>query len=236
MMGCTHYRLRLFHQLTHETSNKGNHDLLLDQTIVDRFPERIIERPGRYRSDLRWGNLVYLQDDSYTATFPNGRSLTIYGCPWTSQFGNWAFQSPPIRDVFRGKVPEGTDILLTHGPPKLHLGEIWRVHRSLRLVVFGHIHEGYGSEVLPFDEFQETYEKILLGEGRFFALVLLGIWMLWTYVECLISVPRVERARNVRAVRMVNAAIASGQGIGHQDLHWSVKSDHLLSAPLASFS
>lgn len=33
----------------------GNHDLLLDPEFVDRFPERIIERAGTARSDLRWG-------------------------------------------------------------------------------------------------------------------------------------------------------------------------------------
>ncbi|KAH8784018.1 hypothetical protein BGZ57DRAFT_884425 [Hyaloscypha finlandica] len=36
----------------------------------------------------------------------------------TQQFGNWAFQHPPIRDVWMGVVPEETDVLLTHGPAK----------------------------------------------------------------------------------------------------------------------
>ena len=53
------------------------------------------------------------------------------------------------------------DILLTHGPPKGHLDqggkgcpqllrEIWRVRP--RLVVFGHIHEGYEREHISYDD------------------------------------------------------------------------------------
>ena len=206
--------------------NKGNHDLLLDPDFVDRFPERIIERPGRCRSDLRWGSVIYLQDESYTARFPTGRTLTIYGSPWTAQFGTWAFQYPPIRDVFAGTIPAGTDILLTHGPPKLHLDasggkgcehllrEIWRVHRSLRLVAFGHIHAGYGSEILPFDNAQESYEKVLLGGRGFPGILLIGFWVLcgwlmrmgWMMLMSRVS----QHGDDVHAVRLVNAAVACG--------------------------
>lgn len=75
----------------------GNHDLLLDPVFVDRFPARIFEGPGSRRSDLRWGSVIYLQDDFVDLQFDNRRKLKIYGAPSTQQFGNWPFQYPPIR-------------------------------------------------------------------------------------------------------------------------------------------
>lgn len=84
------------------------------------------------------------------------------------------------------------------------------MHRSLKLVVFGHIHEGYGSELLPFDIIQETYEKMLLGKGGLFALALLGVLVLWMYVKRMVCVLQVQRDNNVQTLRLVNAAIASG--------------------------
>lgn len=80
------------------------------------------------------------------------------------RLGTWAFQYPPNLDVFSGAVPPDADILLTHGPPKYHpdtyinarrcthiLRKLWRVHKSLKLMVFGHIHDGPGIEDAPFD-------------------------------------------------------------------------------------
>ena len=69
------------------------------------------------------------------------------------QLSNWAFQYPPIRDVWTKTVPRDTNILLTHDPPKWHFDanspgnhylskDIRRVKPSL--VCFGHIHGGYG--------------------------------------------------------------------------------------------
>jgi hypothetical protein len=120
---------------------------------------------------VNWRSLIYLQDSSTTLRFQGGRPVRIYGSPWTPEHGNWAFQYPrtgPNR--WKGTIPEDTDILLTHGPPKHHLdlGHLGcssllnEVHEKPPLLyVFGHIHAGYGRRTVVWDDFEIAYEKAL---------------------------------------------------------------------------
>ncbi|KFY19864.1 hypothetical protein V491_04157 [Pseudogymnoascus sp. VKM F-3775] len=192
----------------------GNHDLLLDPVFVDRFPERIFERPGSRRSDLRWGNVIYLQDNFVDLHFDNGRKLKIYGAPSTQQFGNWAFQYPPIRDVWTGVVPPDTDILLTHGPPKWHLdanelGNEYLLKELQRtkppLIVFGHIHAGYGYDIVAFDKVQVAYEDIVFGKKGISSLIkmMFHLFVDTTYKAWAVPRPKVTR--------LVNAAVVGGR-------------------------
>ena len=168
--------------------------------------------------------MVYLQDETYIAEFPNGRQLKIFGSPWTPQCGNWAFQFPPIRDVFHGIIPPDTDILLTHGPPKLHLDteparrysargcehllkEIWRVRSSLKLVVFGHIHAGYGEKVVRFDRMQMNYDSIIIGISGLLSLIVMALSLLWSSSKHLFGL---QENDDGSAVQLANAAIAPG--------------------------
>lgn len=87
--------------------------------------------------------------------------LKFYGSPWTPAWGNsWAYMRPraKMHDVWQ-LIPDDTDVLITHGPPKGILdlthdhdtGELIHVGcRSLRTRVdgvaprihaFGHIHD-----------------------------------------------------------------------------------------------
>lgn len=151
----------------------GNHDRLLDPEYVASFPDRIYEGQGTSRGDLDWGELVYLNDNNAKLDLPGGRTLSIYGSPLTEQYGTFAFQYPPIREVWHTRIPDDTDVLLVHGPPRGYLDnegkgcpqllrEIWRVRP--RLVVFGHIHVGYGQRVLRYDDGAEAaYASVLMG-------------------------------------------------------------------------
>ena len=147
----------------------------------------------------------------------------IYGSPWTLQFGNWAFQYPQVRDVFNGAIPSDTDILLTHGPPKLHLDsepggqylakgsrhllqEIWRVRGSLKLVVFGHIHAGYGTEVIRFDKLQRTYDAIKLGESGLPWVFIMMLLMLWSRLRHFIGLAA-DKSQGKDVVQVANAAM-----------------------------
>ncbi|HNC99840.1 MAG TPA: metallophosphoesterase, partial [Myxococcota bacterium] len=83
----------------------------------------------------------------------------IWGSPWQPRFFDWAFnldRGEPLRRVWQ-KIPDGIDILVTHGPPKGILDRVQRggevgceeLREALRRVrprlhVFGHIHEAYG--------------------------------------------------------------------------------------------
>jgi predicted phosphodiesterase len=87
--------------------------------------------------------------------------LRVYGAPWQPWFLDWAFNLQRGESL-RAKwalIPEGLDLLVTHGPPQHVLDRTFTgdavgcadlaaaIERTApRLHVFGHIHEGYGSE------------------------------------------------------------------------------------------
>lgn len=44
--------------------------------------------------------------------------IRIYGSPWAAYVGNWVFMARPEKaGEIWSKIPEKTDILITHGPP-----------------------------------------------------------------------------------------------------------------------
>lgn len=154
----------------------GNHDLFLDAS----FPRRgagtttTISDNSAEDKTVHWGDIIYLQNTETTVTYANGRRLRIYGSPYSPRHGNWAFQYPRSKNVWDDQVPDDTDILITHRPPRahldlLHLGcvhllrELWRVRP--RLHVFGHVHEGAGTEWLQFDALQDSYEWVVVVRG-----------------------------------------------------------------------
>jgi predicted phosphodiesterase len=116
----------------------GNHDF-----IFQRAPELVPSLP--------W---TYLQD---SGTEVDG--LKAWGSPHQLPFYDWAFNLPEAELAKRWElIPDDTDILLLHGPPygvgdyspygKVNTGSPSLLARieaiQPRLVVFGHIHAGYG--------------------------------------------------------------------------------------------
>ncbi|CDM31440.1 Metallophosphoesterase domain [Penicillium roqueforti FM164] len=147
----------------------GNHDLLLDSARDD-----VSGRAASERAQIDWGDIIYLENEEVTIYCPNGRQLRVYGSPYSCRHGNWAFQYPRNQDVWAGSVPDGIDVLITHGPPLAHLDllkygcsyllqTLWRIRP--RLHVFGHIHEGSGTELMLFDRLQEAYEGTVAAGG-----------------------------------------------------------------------
>lgn len=100
---------------------------------------------------------VYLEDSGTTF-----EGYKIWGMPWTPTFCDWHFMAGPEKRKEKcDLIPHDIDILVTHGPPYgildqesggEHCG--CRFLRSTieriqpRLHIFGHIHEGYGHEVM----------------------------------------------------------------------------------------
>lgn len=124
----------------------GNHDL-----FAETHPERVARL-------AREAGVTWL-DDSGTSI----GGITFWGSPITPRFHDWAFMREPGRDIERhwAMIPEGTDVLITHGPPAGILDEVARKgggmehtgcpsllsridETDVRLHLFGHIHEGYG--------------------------------------------------------------------------------------------
>ncbi|MGK5089923.1 metallophosphatase domain-containing protein [Bdellovibrionota bacterium FG-2] len=100
-------------------------------------------------------NATYLQDSEVTVM-----GLRIYGSPWQPAFFNWAFNLARGEEIRRkwDMIPEGIDILVTHGPPfgvadkvedgsNVGCADLLRAIERVRpkIHVCGHIHSGYGS-------------------------------------------------------------------------------------------
>jgi Icc-related predicted phosphoesterase len=118
----------------------GNHDFLFERN------------PQEARAFMTAS--TYLNDSGC-----EWEGLRIWGTPWQPWFYDWAFNLR-TEDELAQKfqiIPPETDILISHGPPKGILDQTIRgesvgssslLRKILevrpKLVVFGHIHEGYG--------------------------------------------------------------------------------------------
>jgi len=87
------------------------------------------------------------------------KGIKIFGSPHSVEFGSWWFmkKDDELEELWK-KIPDDTDILITHGPPfgildntinntitgsKTLLKRINEL-KNLRYHIFGHIHESYG--------------------------------------------------------------------------------------------
>lgn len=83
----------------------GNHDF-------------VGEHPDLVPPDLPW---VLLQDEAAHVGYTANRTADyhIYGTPWVPGLKYWAFYGRPEALKLRAEaIPEGLDILMTHGPPQ----------------------------------------------------------------------------------------------------------------------
>lgn len=127
----------------HKIVIAGNHDYLF-------------EKKNKEARGLMDG-LHYLENESVVI-----EGIKFYGSPVQPRFYDWAFnvdRGPAIR-AYWDRIPEDTDVLITHGPPRGVLDQA-APHRNSEHVgcddlfeavlrikpkvhVFGHIHGGYG--------------------------------------------------------------------------------------------
>lgn len=124
----------------HKIVVAGNHDCALEDT-----PEVARELFSRF---------TYLEDESITI-----EGVRFYGSPWTPRFFDWAFnldRGPQLAEKW-ARIPEDTDVLITHGPPKgigdrtiddRREGCVDLLERIEQVApafhIFGHIHEHRG--------------------------------------------------------------------------------------------
>ena len=135
----------------------GNHD-----RYMEVYPEEA-------KKLLEGTDIIYLNDSGVTI-----KGIKFWGSPVQPQFNNWAFNRArnsldayvcmrtgrttmhPLIKPHWDKIPEDTDVLITHGPPAKILDEVMRgpvgceeLAKAVARVkpeihMFGHIHEGYG--------------------------------------------------------------------------------------------
>lgn len=145
-------QLRDFVQWTKQLDYKyiiviaGNHDRYIEE----------------HYEDIAWEyqSFIYLQDYGIDI-----EGLNIWGSPVSPSYGQWYFMKERGNEIAKvwNKIPEDTDILITHTPPQgvldvpnlgYNAGEnigCWDLRERVKEVkpklhVFGHIHECYGEE------------------------------------------------------------------------------------------
>jgi predicted phosphohydrolase len=147
----------------HKILIAGNHDIFMEHSLSTCL--------AQFEGFGLKGQFYYLQDSEVTI---NG--FKFWGSPYQPRFYDWAFnvdRGEPIKRHW-DRIPEGTDVLITHGPPNGVLDQAiptaqssnWSsqliVHPSehcgceeLRKIVdrispkvhiFGHIHGSYGHD------------------------------------------------------------------------------------------
>jgi Icc-related predicted phosphoesterase len=130
----------------HKVLIAGNHDFFFEVAKPEEVAALIAEYPG----------ITYLNDSGATI-----EGIKFWGSPVTPFFHNWAFNrySNEIKPHW-DMIPEGIDVLITHGPPKgiLDFTEYDRDNVGCptllkkvkqikpKVHVFGHIHEARGKE------------------------------------------------------------------------------------------
>lgn len=130
----------------HKLFCAGNHDTSIERRKVT---------PG----DFAQRGIIYLENSATTID-----GVKFWGSPITPSRGQWAFMKArdKMHEVWK-KIPDDTDVLIVHGPPKgvrdisfnregklemcgdLSLAKrCWELKDSLKLVCFGHIHNMKG--------------------------------------------------------------------------------------------
>ncbi|MGY5846291.1 metallophosphoesterase family protein [Salegentibacter sp. HM20] len=122
----------------------GNHDFYLENPVSDNLLSKLPK------------NVFYLKDSGITI---NG--FEFWGSPYTPVRARWAFsreRGPDIRKHWE-KIPESTQVLITHSPAYGILDNLYIDGRHVgceelatqlkriqpKIHVFGHIHEAHGS-------------------------------------------------------------------------------------------
>ncbi|KAF2685993.1 Metallo-dependent phosphatase [Lentithecium fluviatile CBS 122367] len=147
----------------------GNHDITLDSGFYKehgsswRWPQP--QDPDACRRLLTQSkSITYLENEAakiYLNVMNGPRTcFKVYGSPCTPKAWNWAFQYEAEEATnLWDTIPQDTDIVVTHTPPKGHCDAATKDDRSgcgvllqalhrvrPMLAVFGHIHEARGVE------------------------------------------------------------------------------------------
>lgn len=160
---------------THKILINGNHE------------REFWQNPALYKA-LIPDNIVYLEDEEIQID-----GLKIYGSPHTIEFGSWAYPyytEEEARQIW-ARIPDDTDILLTHQPPygirdgapfmkgreglyvpcldsegfSVGCKELLEKVKNVRPLIhaFGHIHEGAG-----YTQIDETlYINAAVADGQY---------------------------------------------------------------------
>ncbi|KAK7427237.1 hypothetical protein QQZ08_006173 [Neonectria magnoliae] len=110
--------------------------------------------------DAKKAGVIFLDEGTYRFVLDNGAALTVFASPFTPSLSDWGFQYHP-QEVHNFPVEDGTDVFITHGPPKgvMDLTNSRKragcpdlfaatARQRPRLHCFGHIHEAWGAKLV----------------------------------------------------------------------------------------
>lgn len=129
----------------------GNHDFAIQKLSLLLLDE--LDPWNEYP------NIVYLEDEPYEY-----KGIKFYGTPWIQDLKNWAFYEDRnhLKQIYE-RIPQDTDILITHQPPKFQncgkvlqeksfnylsdygnqeLNDVINERPNLKYAFFGHVHSG----------------------------------------------------------------------------------------------
>ncbi|KAL6712412.1 hypothetical protein ACN47E_000289 [Coniothyrium glycines] len=160
----------------------GNHEISLDQRYYQGEGGSLADVQSS-QDMVKKGNhgITFLSEGTYTFTLKSGATFSIYASPYTPAYGSSAFQYPSGEDRFNpvsitpswaknvgttnSIIPQDTDIIITHGPPKYILDTTAdgrsagceHLRRAVervkpKLLCFGHVHAGYGAQRIEYGE------------------------------------------------------------------------------------
>ncbi|ERS98237.1 hypothetical protein HMPREF1624_05020 [Sporothrix schenckii ATCC 58251] len=189
----------------HKILVAGNHDVLLDDAFLEKHPKRRYGQSAtETKRDLDWGDATYFQD-RHVSIRVGARSLTIYGAPWTPAYGVSAFQYRPdcpthwsqrLRAFSPAQPP---DILVTHGPPKLHRDQR-DFYRACLLGGAG------GAPAAP------AHDAVAIGWAGWAGVVWMLMLVVWAKTTAMLAAPlRILGIRHDEKVTtFANAAVVGG--------------------------
>ncbi len=139
----------------------GNHDFLFETLMTDRNGQH--RKANRVCKKLKMPEkLIYLENSEYMY-----KGYRFYGSPWCPDLTRWAFykDGASLQKEF-DKIPDNTDVLLTHCPPQVEtFGMVQQsgfnylmdygcdelraatYAKKPRLSIFGHVHSGRHSRL-----------------------------------------------------------------------------------------
>ena len=149
--------------IEHKIFVAGNHDTSIESRFITK-------------KDFKNRGIIYLEHESIEI-----EGIKIFGSPYTPEFHNWAFNRTRAKlGKFWDSIPDDTDILITHGPPKGILDSAPRdknlnenvgcsalLKKVLKVkpkyMIFGHIHDNgdnLNNGTFKLNEYRTIFAKV----------------------------------------------------------------------------
>ncbi|KAH6987179.1 Metallo-dependent phosphatase-like protein [Ilyonectria destructans] len=157
----------------------GNHDFTLNILMFKKKvaevrpplePELVTKEYGSWGEvsqlfeEAKQEGIIFLNEGTHRFKLENGALLRVFTSPFTPSLNDWGFQYHP-RDGHNYPIQDGTDVVITHGPPRgvmdlmesrkrVGCPDLFAAVAMTRpkLHCFGHIHEGWGGRLVSWRE------------------------------------------------------------------------------------